>query len=1273
MRTSKLKKSLLLLLMASMTSGAFAQTWTDVTSTYLTNADFEGTYSEKSGTGVSSDRAIYEPDGWTVTYVSGNSNDMTILSSGDKSAKNFTDNVAPLSPKEGNNTYWYRGRWGANTEITVMQEIELPAGQYKLSCDAWKSGLGGDGKIIAGDKSASLDGNAKEWRALSLIFNVPTKRIIKLGFELLHTSENADAKFIGFDNFKLEQILIENFTSDNPLNLTDQIVNPSFEKDGLDGWTNNGMQLQNNSSFEKKDGTNYAEKWQPSGTNLPNSSLLQTITNLPNGLYKLTVAAGFDGNGAYIAANDNKTEIHANGDYSVMTNVVNGNLTIGVKLENSTSNYIRFDNFRLEYCGNPSQASSSKPLDLTSMVGSYLAAWKDAGGYYSNCVEHFIWGGTATGEYLSQTVSNLPIGKYEVELYCAASSTSKRDNDGTTLINPDGSDEYVTISANGVSLNIPAYNRTTIDGDIPSYKLENVTVSDGTLKLSVDILKANPNWIVANIKSLKYLGVDLSSYQTALSAVLSTANAIDENSVPTAVATILANAIQQGEDADENDQASLEEAISALNDAITMANNVKETYKALTDLIAACNEIKNNSEPESADAKTTFATAITNADASSETTAEAINAKVAALESARQTYVKVADPINGKAFDYTFIVSNPSFETGNTNGWTLSGGSDVGAKENANATYTMTNCDGNYLFNVWGNPTPHKISQEVSVPRDGLYELSAVLASDAGSELSLLLGSASKNVTIAAEKGIGTVYTTDKVSAAGKITIGVSSDAWYKADNFRLMFYGFDKESAVDALSDLISSAYVVIADNMNKDVAEDLNEAISAANDISTSNTKTEIVDATKALQDAVEAANASIAAYQSIFAALSNASSIVDGFDGDGKAAYDVSDIQTAYDNGTIEGDGTTELSAIKAALRNAAVAQASGADLTFLLVNPSFEEGTTGWTNMKNTTGSYDYRIDTANPAHGNNTLNAWASQVNYINVWQKVVLPAGVYQLSAKARTDKEPLEDKTQVRTYVNGSETSHSAGLTYDASATYAWNSQDAWQTLTTTFALDAETEVEMGIYSTGKNIPNNSQGWYQVDDFRLEYLGQNAEVTINAYNYASFSSKYELAVPEGVEAFYASACDGTSVTMTKIEDGKIPANTGVVLKAESDTYTLSPTTGATAITGNLLVAVTTAINGLAATEGSNTNYVLKNGQFVTWTEGVKTNVAAGKAYLSVPSSSAALSIDFGDATAINTVNANTFNGARVNLAGQVVGNGYKGIVIENGKKVLVK
>ena len=88
-----MKKLKLLLATCALLLGA-GQTWaqTDVTSTYLTNADFEGTY-DKEYTIVESGnnkRYIYKPDGWTVDYKNVSSNNMTVLESTDVMASNFT-------------------------------------------------------------------------------------------------------------------------------------------------------------------------------------------------------------------------------------------------------------------------------------------------------------------------------------------------------------------------------------------------------------------------------------------------------------------------------------------------------------------------------------------------------------------------------------------------------------------------------------------------------------------------------------------------------------------------------------------------------------------------------------------------------------------------------------------------------------------------------------------------------------------------------------------------------------------------------------------------------------------------------------------------------------------------------------------------------------------------------------------------------------------------------------------------------------------------------
>ena len=81
---------------------------TDVTSTYLTNANFEGEYSVYSN--PNSDRAIYQPTGWTVAYSNGDVNDMTALNSSCLAWNNFSSRTQPTNG--GNNTYWIRFRLG---------------------------------------------------------------------------------------------------------------------------------------------------------------------------------------------------------------------------------------------------------------------------------------------------------------------------------------------------------------------------------------------------------------------------------------------------------------------------------------------------------------------------------------------------------------------------------------------------------------------------------------------------------------------------------------------------------------------------------------------------------------------------------------------------------------------------------------------------------------------------------------------------------------------------------------------------------------------------------------------------------------------------------------------------------------------------------------------------------------------------------------------------------------------------------------------------------
>lgn len=155
---------------------------------------------------------------------------------------------------------------------------------------------------------------------------------------------------------------------------------------------------------------------------------------------------------------------------------------------------------------------------------------------------------------------------------------------------------------------------------------------------------------------------------------------------------------------------------------------------------------------------------------------------VAALDAA---YLEAVKSQNCDGADMTGAIVNPSFELGNANGWTYAASQDHGAKENGDATYTMSNNDGKYVFNIW--PTGNAISQTIEGLPNGTYKLQAVIATDGGKKVQL--NANDKNVQIdATGKETGVEGEVEFEVTDGKATIGAEGvdESWYKVDNFRL-------------------------------------------------------------------------------------------------------------------------------------------------------------------------------------------------------------------------------------------------------------------------------------------------------------------------------------------------------------------------------------------------------------------------------------------------------------------------------------------------------
>ncbi len=218
------------------------------------------------------------------------------------------------------------------------------------------------------------------------------------------------------------------------------------------------------------------------------------------------------------------------------------------------------------------------------------------------------------------------------------------------------------------------------------------------------------------------------------------------------------------------------------------------------------------------------------------------------------------EPAEEEGTDMTSKIVNPSFEDGTT-GWTYDPSNDHGAKENSNGTYTMTNCDGNYIFNIWSSG--NAISQTVTDLPNGLYKLKAVIATDPDHQVQLNANGKSKKIDASPSgKGVGVEGELEFNVLDNTATIGAEgvNKYWYKVDNFRLFFIkDFDLEDLVAIYETALAEAKAVEG-KMNAEVKTALDAVIAANVDKSNADA---LAAAADALIKATATANNSVAAY--------------------------------------------------------------------------------------------------------------------------------------------------------------------------------------------------------------------------------------------------------------------------------------------------------------------------------------------------------------------------------------------------------------------------
>lgn len=206
----------------------------------------------------------------------------------------------------------------------------------------------------------------------------------------------------------------------------------------------------------------------------------------------------------------------------------------------------------------------------------------------------------------------------------------------------------------------------------------------------------------------------------------------------------------------------------------------------------------------------------------------------------------------------------------------------------------------------------------------------------------------------------------------------------------------------------------------------------------------------------------------------------------------------------------------------------------------------------------------------------------------------------------------------------------------------------------------------------------------YQWSGFKeIKEIKTADEITMTANGMATYCSTHALdfSGTDGIKAYIVSAFKPSTgeVTLTRITD--VPANTGIIVKGDANSYPIPWGSGETLVS-NMLVGVTgnTVLN---KEDGENTNYILakKNGVlgFYAVTDG--STLSAGKAYLplptaSLPSGAREMKLVFDDeeTTGIKeTINNCESIGKYYDLQGRYIAKPTHGLYIVNGKKVIQK
>lgn len=294
--------------------------------------------------------------------------------------------------------------------------------------------------------------------------------------------------------------------------------------------------------------------------------------------------------------------------------------------------------------------------------------------------------------------------------------------------------------------------------------------------------------------------------------------------------------------------------------------------------------------------------------------------------------------------------------------------------------------------------------------------------------------------------------------------------------------------------------------------------------------------------------------------------------------------------YTNGTMT-DAVAEEAKLKGFFNAALLAQGPGADLTLMITNPNYDNGSEGWPVNHSSTDGHSI------------TYNGMFSysvtgRFHHTDVYQEnISLPAGTYCVSAKVNAPN-PLHE-TSVFVYATTGTVNHWGDLFpgYVKCAYYDINQKETDQVLEAYFTLSKEALVRIGALTWGANVNGDGRGNFTVDDWTLRSVSSLVEGTTHKNFYGNFTqATVQAEVSAEVQVLDLTTASGLSNITLNVTNPNmlIYANAGQVASSQNNVIvndtcaSLSVADGAPFYVPTAFTATTaTYTMSAVATEGS--------------------------------------------------------------------------------------